>query len=215
MGKKTNWKDDYWLYVMQLYMRRPIGVKPLYSKAAVDLSMEIHVHPREIMEHEMQIETLSSPRVERIWDAYGDSPSKLSRAVKLLRSMKGFGSANAFYDGVEVTEGFEPDFRPISSNGIMPISLVIILDLYFRLTPITMSAETPEVWEVARLMGLPISTVVHVLHMFLSCDPYTRRKPSDESDPLLPHCRAIWTRYGNSDAETLSEYAEELKQYFH
>ena len=34
MGKKTNWKDDYWLYVMQLYMRRPIGVKPLYSRWA-------------------------------------------------------------------------------------------------------------------------------------------------------------------------------------
>ena len=40
MARKSNWNDDYWLYVMQLYMRRPTGVKPLYAKAAVDLSLE-------------------------------------------------------------------------------------------------------------------------------------------------------------------------------
>ena len=36
MAKKSNWNDDYWLYVMQLYMSKPTGVKPLYSKAAAD-----------------------------------------------------------------------------------------------------------------------------------------------------------------------------------
>ena len=43
MARKSNWNDDYWLYVMQLYMRRPTGVKPLYAKAAVDLSLELHI----------------------------------------------------------------------------------------------------------------------------------------------------------------------------
>ena len=31
MAKKSNWNDDYWLLVVQLYLRKPVGVKPLYS----------------------------------------------------------------------------------------------------------------------------------------------------------------------------------------
>lgn len=138
MARKSNWNDDYWLYVMQLYMRRPTGVKPLYAKAAVDLSLELHIHPKEILARQMDIETLSTPRIERIWDEYGDNPRKLSRAVRLLRSMKGFGSADEFYEGVETVESFERDFRPVNDSGLQPIALVLILDLYFRLTPLTM-----------------------------------------------------------------------------
>ena len=58
MAKKTIWNDDYWLYVMQLYMRRPVGVKPLYSRPAVELSLELHVHPKQIMARQKQIESL-------------------------------------------------------------------------------------------------------------------------------------------------------------
>lgn len=48
----------------------------------------------------------------------------------------------------------------------MPISLVLILDLYFRLTPITMVAETPEVRNMASLLKVPVSVVVDVLNIF-------------------------------------------------
>ena len=52
----------------------------------------------------------------------------------------------------------------------MPISLVLILDLYFRLTPITMVAETPEVRSMASLLKVPLSVVVDVLDIFQHCD---------------------------------------------
>lgn len=214
MAKKSNWNDDYWLYVMQLYMRRPIGVKPLYAKAAVDLSIELHVHPREIRERQRQIEAISTPRIEKIWDEYGDNPRKLSRAVRLLRSMNGFGSAEEFYDGVEVTESFEVEFRPLNASGLTPVALVIILDLYYRLTPQTMVAETPEVVETARLLGQPAATVAHVLRLFLVCDPFITRVTCDEADPLLPHCRKVWKKYGNADTDNLAQKAEELKDYY-
>ena len=43
MAKTANWHDDYWLLLMQLYLRRPVGVKPLYSRAMVELSMTVNV----------------------------------------------------------------------------------------------------------------------------------------------------------------------------
>lgn len=46
MAKNTNWKDDYWLFILQLYLRKPVGIKPMYSRAMVNLALEVHVHPR-------------------------------------------------------------------------------------------------------------------------------------------------------------------------
>ena len=39
MAKNSKWQDDYWLLLMQVYLRRPVGVKPLYSRDMVALSM--------------------------------------------------------------------------------------------------------------------------------------------------------------------------------
>ena len=32
MAKHPLWNDDYWLLLLQLYQKKPMGVKPLYSK---------------------------------------------------------------------------------------------------------------------------------------------------------------------------------------
>ncbi|MGN0281837.1 MAG: hypothetical protein ACI4B3_06025 [Prevotella sp.] len=217
MVKKTNWTDDYWLYIMQLYMRKPMGVKPLYARAAVDLSIELHVHPREIRVRQQQLEAISSPRIERIWDQYAESPKKLSRAVRLLRSMKGFGSADEFYDGVEITESFERDFKPIGNSTLTPVILILVLDLYFRLTPITMVAETPEVIELAKKIGEKPNTIVSILQTFRRQDPLLSSQNAVTGGlpaPLESACKQIWTRYGNGDTETLEQFAAELWEYY-
>ena len=87
-----------------------------------------------------QLASIDTPRIERIWETYGSNPRRLSRAVRLLREMKGFGRADEFYDGVEVNETFEKDFKPCVKEPVelTPVMLILILDLYFRLTPITM-----------------------------------------------------------------------------
>ena len=43
MAKHPLWKDEYWLLLLQLYQKKPMGVKPLYSKGMVDLSLELHI----------------------------------------------------------------------------------------------------------------------------------------------------------------------------
>ena len=210
----TQWQDDYWLLLMQVYLRKPVGVKPMYSKPLIELSMELHIEPEQLHARLCQIARLETPRIERIWQDYSRNPKRLSRAVQLLRGMMGFGSGGDFYEGVEVEETFERDFRPLAEDErITPVMLILIIDLYFRLTPITMVPETPEVQELARLMKVPSQLVADILEVFQHCDPYLKRRDVSFSPLLLP-CKRIWQRYGNGSTEQLAVYAEQLKEYF-
>jgi len=199
---------------MQLYLKKPVGIKQMYSKAMVNLSMELHVAPQVLFNKMCEIANLQTPRIERIWQEYGKNPRRLSRAVSLLRQMKGFGNDNEFYEGVDVQETFERDFRPVNdTTSVTPVMLILILDLYFRLTPITMVPETPEIQELGRLMKIPAREVADIMDIYQHCDPYLNRKDVVFSS-LFPACQEIWQRYGNMDTEQLASYAQQLKAYF-
>jgi hypothetical protein len=214
MAKDQKWQDDYWLLLMQLYLKKPVGIKQMYSKAMVNLSMELHVAPQVLFNKMCEIANLQTPRIERIWQEYGKNPRRLSRAVSLLRQMKGFGNDNEFYEGVDVQETFERDFRPVNdTTSVTPVMLILILDLYFRLTPITMVPETPEIQELGRLMKIPAREVADIMDIYQHCDPYLNRKEVIFSS-LFPACQEIWQRYGNMDTEQLASYAQQLKAYF-
>ena len=214
MAKDQKWQDDYWLLLMQLYLKKPVGINQMYSKAMVNLSMELHVAPQVLFNKMCEIANLQTPRIERIWQEYGKNPRRLSRAVSLLRQMKGFGNDNEFYQGVDIQETFERDFRPVNdATSVTPVMLILILDLYFRLTPITMVPETPEIQELGRLMKIPAREVADIMDIYQHCDPYLNRKEVIFSS-LFPACQEIWQRYGNMDTEELSSYAQQLKAYF-
>ncbi|MBE6266424.1 MAG: hypothetical protein E7102_08145 [Prevotella ruminicola] len=214
MAKNSKWQDEYWLLLLQLYLQKPVGIKPMYSKGMVDLSLELHIAPNVLFNKMCQIANLETPRVERFWELYGNNPKKLKRAVNLLREMWGFNNALEFYDGVETNESFEKDFKPIAKGTTLtPVALTLILDLYFRLTPITMVAETPEVQELAKLMKQKPEAVVDVFEAFQICDPYLNRKDLAVGDLALA-CQQVWRRFGNANPEELASYAEQLKEYF-
>ena len=214
MAKNQLWNDDYWLLLMQLYLRKPVGIKPMYSRDMVMLSLELHITPQQLFQRQNDIANLETPRIERIWKEYSKNPQRLTRAVRLLREMKGFNSAGDFFEGVAVEETFEGDFRPLAEDSrLMPFMLVMILDLYFRLTPITMVAETPEVQELSRLMRVPAKLIVEVLQIYQTLDPYLRRQEVSASVLLQP-CRQVWERYANMDTTQLAEYAGQLSYYF-
>ena len=128
--------------------------------------------------------------------------------------MKGFGSGGGFFDGVEVNETFERDFRPLPEDSeLTPVMLTLILDLYFRLTPLTMVAETPEVVELSNLMKIKPQKTVDVLVAFQYCDPYLNRQDIIFGQLLGP-CEEIWSRYAKWSPVELAEYADKLKDYF-
>lgn len=214
MAQHTLWSDEYWLLLMQLYLKKPAGVKPLYSRGMVSLGMELHIPPQLLYEQMFRLRQLDTPRMEQLWAKYAKSPGKLSRAVSLMRQMKGFGQAGDFYEGVAVAESWEKDFKPIAADSaLMPVMLILILDLYFRLTPITMVEETPEVVELARLMKIPAADIVEVMEVYRFCDPYLNRDDLMIT-PLLAPCQQIWNRFGNGSPEKLAAYAAQLKEYF-
>lgn len=214
MAKNQNWKDDCWVLLIQLYQKKPAGLKPLYCKAMVDLSLELHVPPQTLHQKMKQLESLDTPRIQQLWQHYANNPQRLNRAVKLLRRMAGFGNSGEFYEGVELQESFEHDFRPIEGDSqLMPATLIIILDLYFRLTPITMVPETPEIQDLARLMHMSAAKIADIMEVYQHCDPYLNRNEMLFSS-IFPACQDIWQRYGNSDTEQLATLAEQLKAYY-
>ena len=214
MAKNLKWQDEYWLLLLQIYLQKPAGIKPMYSKEMVDLSMELHIAPNVLFNKMCQIANLETPRIEYFWELYGNNPKKLKRAVNMLREMWGFNNALAFYEGVETQESFEKDFKPISADSVLtPVMLTLILDLYFRLTPITMVEETPEVQEIAKMMKIKPQEVVEALEAFQHCDPYLNRKDVVMGDLALA-CQQVWRRYGNANPEDLASYAEQLKEYY-
>ena len=214
MAKNSKWQDEYWLLLLQLYLQKPVGIKCMYSRGMVDLSLELHISPNILFNKMCQIAHLETPRVERFWELYGNNPKKLKRAVYLLREMWGFNNAQKFYDGVETHESFEKDFKPIADDSkLTPMMLILILDEYFRLTPITMVEETPEVQELAKLLKIKPQEVVEVMDAFQHCDPYLSRKDV-MMGTLALSCQQIWRRYGNANPEELASYAAQLKEYF-
>lgn len=213
MARSNEWHDDYWLLLIQLYLMKPQGVKHLYSRSLVDVAMELHVHPAEIHQRLFRLRQIDTPRLQRLWNTYANNPKKLKRAISLLRQMNGFGNASVFYAGVDVNESWEKDFRPIGTGTLTPVKLILILDLYFRLTPITMVEDTPEIQELSKLIKETPKTIVGVMDVFLVCDPYISDYTHTDS-PLLPACQAIWTRFGNEDIEALAALAAQLKEYF-
>lgn len=214
MARKPQWQDDYWLLLMQIYLRRPVGVKPVYSREMVQLGLELHIHPQILLTKMQEIATLETPRVERIWKTYSGDTTKLARAARLLREMKGFGRADEFYEGVGINETWEKDWQPLPENErLTPVMLIMVLDLYFRLTPATMVSKTPEVKELAKLLGIGADDVVELLDVFQHCDPYLNRRDVTFSPMLLP-CQTIWQRYGNGDTEQLAALAEQLKAFY-
>ena len=214
MAKNSKWHDDYWLLLMQIYLCKPVGLKPVYSRDMVELGLELHIHPQALASKMQEITSLETPRIERIWQTYSGNPLKLERAARLLREMKGFGRADEFYSGVELNETWEKDWAPLpENNSLTTVMLILVLDLYFRLTPPTMVKETPEVRELARLLKVGTGEVVELLDMYQHCDPYLNRRDVTFNPLLLP-CQSVWQRYGNGDTEALATLADQLKEYY-
>lgn len=214
MSKRLTWLDDYWLLLMQIYLRKPVGIKAPYSRSMVELALELHIHPQILANKMRELSRLETPRIERIWQTYGDNSRKLARAARLLREMKGFGRFSEFYDGVDVNETWEKDWQPLQENErLTPVMLILVLDQYFRLTPATMVSATPEVQELAQQLKLHVNEVVELMGIYQYCDPCLNRRDRI-SNPLLAPCQSVWQRYGNGDPKALAALAMQLQEYY-
>lgn len=215
------WNEQYWPLIIQLYRRKPEGVKAMYARDTVQLALELHLPPEVIYERMFQLRQPARPSLRRLSDSLSDTPRHLQRVCRVIRNMEGMGHASVFFDDVPVVETWERDFRPVNARTAQmmgrplftPVMLVMILDLYFRLIPDTMVAATPEVRDLARLMDIRATDVEDVLRVFQYCDPMLT-KDDTLFDPMLPPCSDIWQRYATGNAATLSNLAHQLRAYW-
>lgn len=213
MARHPLWNEENWLLLLQLYQKKPMGVKPLYSKGMVDLSLELHIPP-EFLHEQMFKLRMVTPRIKRLWEKYADKPQLLKRDIQRIRQMNGCGNAMQFFEGVEVKETFEKNWEPLEGEpSLTPVKLIIILDLCFQLTPITMVPETPEIIDLAKLIKTSTKVIVEAMNVFQICDPYLNRNDVVISN-LIDACSKIWQRYGNGNPDKLYKLALELKEYF-
>ena len=214
MAKNPLWSDEYWLLLMQLYLNKPVGIKPLYSKGLVDISLELHIPPRYLHEQMTRLQLLETPRIKQLWETYGKNPRKLLHEVKLLKKMDGFNHAEKFYEGVEIRESFEKLFKPFEeSPTLTPVKLILILNLYFRLTPFTMVTDTPEIIDLGKLIQVKPELIVEIMDIYQYCDPCLKHE-GIIINPLMGRCQETWQHYGNGDIKTLSDLSKELMFYF-
>lgn len=207
------WSDEFWPLLVQLYKKKPEGVKPIYSRGLVDISLLLHITPQELHKKMMELRNPKSPFMKQMWEEYS-SQRKLNKAATLLREKEGFGTSGEFFKDVDTCESFELDFKPIPDDTrLMPISLILILDLYFQLTPTTMVSDTEEIQDLSKLIKAPVSLILEIMEIFQFCDPYLNRDDV-MIHPLLFKCQEIWNRYGNDDTEKLASMAAQLKEYF-
>ena len=208
------WSEEYWPMLLQIYFKKPIGIKPTYTRPIVELSLELHIPPYILYAKMEEFHLNNLPSIKALWKVYANNPKKLQKDAKRIRKMKGFGKPEEFYEGVTTEETFEKDFKLIErATDLTPIALIIVLDLYFHLTPVTMTEETPEVKEVARLLNITPHRVVEIMDVYRFCDPYLNHADLMISPLLLP-CQNIWDRYGNADTKELSALTEELCYYY-
>ena len=208
------WNDEYWPLLIQIYKKKPEGVKSIYSKSMVDIGLMLHIHPQELHKKMMELRKLDTPYIKQMWEELANNPRKLNKTVKILQEKEGFGTSGRYFEGIETIESWEQDFRPLEADSrITPMMLIIILDLYFQLTPSTMVKETEEIIETGKMLKLSAATIVDIMEVFQFCDPYLSRDDF-MVHPLVFACQDIWNRFGNDDTEKLWSLAAQYKEYF-
>lgn len=214
LDRLMKWNDEYWPLLINLYKRKPEGVKPLYSRGLIEISLNLHIEPQVLYKKMFELRKLDTPSIRQMWEDYSANPRRLSKAVKTIQEKEGYGTSGGYFDGIEINETWEKDFRPLEScESLTPVKLIIILDLYFQLTPSTMVVETEEVVELARMLRIAPKMVVDVMEVYQHCDPYLRKEST--TIPALYHdCEAVWNRYGNDDPEKLAAIVAQLKEYY-
>lgn len=79
------WQDDYWLLLLQLYLKAPQGVKPLYSRALIDVALRTHLKPQYIYRKLFRLRRIDTPLLQELWNRYAEKPARLKAVVKNCR----------------------------------------------------------------------------------------------------------------------------------
>lgn len=215
MATRNKWSDQYWPLLIKAFLQKPEGPKAEGSKPVVDLAGELHIAQEIIYEKMLLLSRHESPLLQKLWDRYANNPRRLNRDIKRLRQLSGFGDADLFYEGVEqTTKPTQRIFLPVSPETRMtPAILILILHVYFTLTPNCMVESTPEIVELSKLTKTPAEEIVKFMKVYQTFDPILRRNPAVLS-PIIHQAREIWDKYYELSQSRFDKDVEKIKAYF-
>lgn len=96
------------------------------------------------------------------------------------------------------------------SNQWTEDEMIVVLDLYFKLTFGRLNKSTPEVIALAKLIGRTNNSVALRLVNYAACDPYIINSGRHGMSSGRNRCMPYWNKYSNNK-EALFLKAEEIK----
>lgn len=214
MATKNKWSDQYWPLIIKAWLQKPEGTKSKDSKTVVDIANELRIDQDVICEKMTLLDKHESPLLQKLWKMYAKNPRRLNRDIKNLRQLSGFGDAEMFYEGVETARPVARIFLPVTPDSRMtPAILILILHVYFTLTPNCMVESTPEIIELAQLTKTPVEEIVKFMKVFQCFDPILQREPPVLS-PIIHEAREIWEKYYELPQSRFDKDVEKIKEYF-
>ena len=117
MANQSQWQEAYWLPLLQLYLRKPVGMKPLYSRPMIDLALELNVAPKQLYEQMKMLDKRETASLQQLWKRFATHQKQLRRDIETIRKMRGFNHPQQFYDGVSQEETWQTDFRPLQVDA--------------------------------------------------------------------------------------------------
>ncbi len=193
--KAFKWTKEESILVLDLYFKKPAGMKKKDSPQILDLANTIGRTPNAVYRKMYgflrwyptipllfydEVEDENDP-FQPFWNEYFLDPKKLNRDAKAILS----------------------DIRVYT----------LTLYLYFHLVPNTMAPKVPEVVALAKLVKRSPAFIVEILHNYLSCDPFMRGKATQASTTLQKTCRLIWERY-DKNISKLATTVEYITSYY-
>lgn len=193
--KAAKWTKEESVLVLDLYFKKPVGIKEKDSPLILDLAQTIGRTPNAVY--------------RRMYGLLRWYP-----AIPLL-----------FHDDLdEEDDPFQPflneyfiNRKKLHKDAALFLSNIRIytltLHLYFHLVPSTMVPKVPEVASLAKLVGRKQDFIVEILRNYLSCDPFMQGKVPIPTTTLQRPCRLMWERYGK-DANKLNAAAQYITEYY-
>lgn len=91
--------------------------------------------------------------------------------------------------------------------------MILVLNLYFKIPFMKFRTSTPEVQELAKIMGRTVNTVAIRLSNFASCDPNLTRRGIKGMNDHVKQCQPYWDEFAENRNELIFESEKILAEY--
>ena len=91
--------------------------------------------------------------------------------------------------------------------------MILVLNLYFKIPFMKFRTSTPEVQELAKIMGRTVNTVAIRLSNFASCDPNLTSRGIKGMNDHVKQCQPYWDEFNKNRNELIFESEKILAEY--